>query len=180
MSGTKTKFMTWFKGGESDSELLARKLHDVLDKSNSTLEELSKEMNEGRIEMARFTATINAELVSINKSLDENTKTVHELQKSLFGNNGTKGLFPRVNEMEKMVSELRDSYHKFKDTCEISKEKVDKTSCDLLQLVTKIENKEKKDQEDRKWKVGLVVTAFSGSAIFVLKQLWEVFENIVK
>lgn len=172
--------MGWFKGGESDSEALARKLHEVLDKSNDTLEELSKEMNEGRIEMARFTATINAELVSINKSLDENTKTVHELQKSLFGNNGTKGLFPRVNEMEKVVSELKDSFYKSNETSNILKERVDKASSDLLQLVTKIENKEKKDQEDRKWKVGLIVTAFSGSAIFVLKQLWEVFESIIK
>jgi methyl-accepting chemotaxis protein len=85
------KIMPWFQNSKENNDL-ADKLYELLSSSNSTLknvhesfEKLWKEINDSKLEMAKFSTEVNGELNAINKSIDSLSKSVTDTERSMFG-----------------------------------------------------------------------------------------------
>lgn len=170
--------MTWFQNSKENNDL-ADKLYELLSSSNSTLknvhesfEKLWKEINDSKLEMAKFSTEVNGELNAINKSIDSLTSSVKETERSMSGNNGTKGMYVRMNHVEEAQASISDGFRNLSN-------KLDNIEKSVIGLEGKIKNKEREDTKKDKFKSSMIVTGFSGSVIFLLTILWKAAQMLI-
>lgn len=208
MSGTnkffsdlKNKFMSWFQNDSRDNSDLAKQLHDVLSQSNATLngvnqsfEKLWTEINQSKLEMVKFSTEVNSELNSINKSIDDFKKAVSEMERSMFGNNGTKGLYVRMNQVEAnqqntqelvdkirvSVESIQSSFNGFSlSTIEKINKKLDSTEKIVLRLESKIKDKEDQESKKQNFTNALIITGFSGAVMTFGGWIWTIIKSLI-
>lgn len=208
MSGTnkffsdlKNKFMGWFQNDSRDNSDLAKQLHDVLSQSNATLngvnqsfEKLWTEINQSKLEMVKFSTEVNSELNSINKSIDDFKKAVSEMERSMFGNNGTKGLYVRMNQVEAnqqntqelvdkirvSVESIQSSFNGFSlSTIEKINKKLDSTEKIVLRLESKIKDKEDQESKKQNFTNALIITGFSGAVMTFGGWIWTIIKSLI-
>lgn len=198
-SGFLNKIMGWLLRSNENTEL-AEQLHEVLSRSNTTLdgvnrsfEKLWTEINESKLKMVQFSTEVNAELNSINKSIDGFKSTISEMERSMFGNNGTKGLYVRMNQAEAnqknfedlidkiriSVDSIQTSFQGFnKETIEKINKKLDSTEKTVLRLESKIKDREDQELKSENRKNALIITGFSGAIVTFAGWIWSLVKSI--
>ena len=193
--------MSWFQNDSRDNSDLAKQLHDVLSQSNATLngvnqsfEKLWTEINQSKLEMVKFSTEVNSELNSINKSIDDFKKAVSEMERSMFGNNGTKGLYVRMNQVEanqqntqELVDKIRVSVESFQSsfngfslsTIEKINKKLDSTDKIVLRLDSKIKDKEDQESKKQNFTNALIITGFSGAVMTFGGWIWTIIKSLI-
>lgn len=201
MSGIKEKFMNWFQGSNKENSDLADKLHEVLSRSNSTLEGVNKsfeklwsEINESKLKMVQFSTEVNAELNSINKSIDASSRAVSEMERSMFGNNGTKGLYVRMNQVESNCKNLGDTLEHIRVSLDsiqktistINEEelkninkKLDTTDKTVLNLESKVKNSEETSKKRESVRNAFIIAGFSGFVMTFGGWIWEAIKLVI-
>lgn len=200
-SDFKNKYMSWFQNDSRDNSDLAKQLHDVLSQSNATLngvnqsfEKLWTEINHSKLEMVKFSTEVNSELNSINKSIDDFKKAVSEMERSMFGNNGTKGLYVRMNQVEAnqqntqelvdkirvSVESIQSSFNGFSlSTIEEINKKLDSTDKIVLRLESKIKDKEDQESKKQNFTNALIITGFSGAVMTFGGWIWTIIKSLI-